>query len=194
MIKFLKIYIPVFSFFVCIAGYSSDFEEDVQKTCSKRKSSTEDNNFNRKHRKTIKEEDIKEKIEGEKKATEEEIELQTGKGTKETGGGPGGYYWKILYNNIMAGKVYINFIDEPPLGKHASLQIYLNKHSQGKGIGRIAYARACELSPYDDVYAYMSKKNKASFKAASAAGFVQLLSCATRQIIMHWNRKKKGAP
>jgi hypothetical protein len=192
MIKFFKAYFLVFSFFTFAVTYSSDFEKDIPKISKKRKAPDEDINLDKKHHKALQEEESKEEVKHEGKATTEEVDLQPGTGTKKTGGGAGGHYWKVLYNNIIAGKAYINLIDTEPLGKHASLQVYLNKKSQGKGIGRIVYARACELSSYDDVYAYMSKKNKASFKAASAAGFTQVFSHITRQIIMHWSRKKKS--
>lgn len=123
--------------------------------------------------------------------SKEDVELVSGKGSKKSGGGPGGHYWNIFANGTRAGRVFINWINEEPLGEHASIQIYLNKASQGKHIGRYAYGMACEFSRYDTVYAYMSKKNMASFRSAKAAGFVQILAKATAQVIMQWTRKKK---
>ena len=122
---------------------------------------------------------------------EPSIELKAGKGTKKSGGSTGGHYWNIFYNEKRAGKVFINLINEVPLGQHPSLQVFLNKAFQGKHIGRFAYKQACELSRYDNIYAYMSKKNLSSIKAAQAAGFMQILADTTRQVIMQWTRKKK---
>ncbi len=118
-----------------------------------------------------------------------EVELERGKGSKKTGGGPGGFFWKIMYKEKSAGKVFINWIDIEPVGKHASIQIFLNKGSQGKHIGRIGYERACDLSEYGEVYAYMSKKNLASYKAAIAAGFKERKIAGISQRLMRWVRK-----
>lgn len=89
----------------------------------------------------------------------------------------------------MAGKVFINYIEDEDIGNHASIQIFLNKASQGKHVGRHAYSMACELSQYDEVYAHMAKKNIASRKAAKAAGFEVYSDVG--QLIMKWTRKKK---
>ena len=121
---------------------------------------------------------------------EEDVTLIPGKGTKASGGGRGGHYWNVFCQDKRAGKAFINFINEKPLGEHPSLQIFLNKDSQGKHIGRYAYMQACKLSQYDKVFAYMSKKNIPSIRAATAAGFAQILANKTRQVIMQWIRKK----
>lgn len=122
-------------------------------------------------------------------AQECEVDLERGKGSKKTGGSAGGFFWKIMYNEKSAGKIFINWIDITPVGKHASIQIFLNKGSQGKHIGRIAYERACTLSDYDEVYAYMSKKNISSYKAAIAAGFKEQNIPGIYQRLMRWVRK-----
>jgi RimJ/RimL family protein N-acetyltransferase len=122
-------------------------------------------------------------------AQEREVELVRGKGSKNTGGGPGGFFWKIMYNGKSAGKVFINWIDIEPIGKHASIQIFLNKGSQGKHIGRIAYERACDLSEYREVYAHMRKTNLASYKSAIAAGFKERKIAGISQRLMRWVRK-----
>lgn len=122
---------------------------------------------------------------------EEDVVLKPGKGTKTSGGGAGGHYWSIFANDKRAGKVFINLIDEEPLGKHPSLQIFLNKNSQGKHIGRYAYSQACLLSQYDTIYAHMSKRNISSIKSAIAAGFIEVFAGMTKQVIMQWTRKKK---
>lgn len=118
------------------------------------------------------------------KAEEDEIILQKGKGTKKSGGSEGGHYWNIFWKEKRAGKIYINLSSEGiPL-----IQIFLNKKSQGKGIGRIAYRLACEESSYDTIYAHMRKNNIASRKAAQYAGFAPYDT--TPQMVMKWVRKK----
>lgn len=121
----------------------------------------------------------------------EDVELISGKGSKKSGGGVGGHYWNVFAKGVRAGKIFINWINQEPLGEHASIQIFLNKPSQGKHIGRHAYEMACHSSRYDEVYAYMSKKNLASIRSAKAAGFVQILADTTAQVLMKWTRKKK---
>lgn len=98
--------------------------------------------------------------------SESDISLIAGRGTKTTGGGSGGHYWNIFCEEKKAGKVFINLINVEPLGEHPSLQIFLNKASQGKHIGRYAYGKACELSSYDQVFAYMSKKKRSFYKSS----------------------------
>ena len=52
------------------------------------------------------------------------IQLIEGKGRKSSGAE---FYWHIYSDNIHAGQVYINFVDDPILGKHHSIHIFLNK-------------------------------------------------------------------
>lgn len=125
------------------------------------------------------------------KVSETEVELVPTKGTKGKGGDPGGHSWVIRAAGERAGVIYINMIDEPPVGKHASIQIYLNKKSQGRGIGRIAYRLASEASQYDGIYAHMRKINIASRRAAEEAGYVDAALPGTAQLIMKWTRNRK---
>ena len=117
------------------------------------------------------------------------VTLSEGKGSKGTGGGAGGHFWHIFCDEKRAGRVFVNLIDEEPFGKHASVQIYLNKQSQGKGIGRVAYRLACESSKYDEVYAHMRKSNEASKRAALAAGFEIIDHDKVDQLAMRWRRQ-----
>lgn len=98
------------------------------------------------------------------------------------------YYWRIRLNGISAGKVFINWINEAPYGEHASIQIFLNKAHQGRGIGPVAYRQACELSGYEVVYAHMRKSNIASQKAAVRAGF-KLDTTPQQQLTMVWRKQ-----
>ena len=206
MIKFIWTCALAFIILIPSEGLSmdSDSEEVSRKTVvAKKKKSTKQKGSTRKRKtsaKSDKQGAKKQKVSkvrqavtsGRKdKAVEEDVELRVGRGSTKTGGGPGGYHWSVFYNDIRAGKVFINLIDAEPFGEHPSLQIFLNKKSQGKGIGRVAYRQACELSQYDIIYAYMSKKNIPSIRAAAAAGFVVVAAEATRQQIMQWTRKKK---
>lgn len=120
--------------------------------------------------------------------TPRDVSLTPTKGTAGRGSGPGGRAWRIEVEGKKAGVVFINFIDEPPIGPHASIQIYLNAPSQGRNIGRVAYRMACEASPYSAVYAHMRKSNIASWRAAEEAGFVDATPFGAIQKVMIWRR------
>lgn len=124
----------------------------------------------------------------EDRVSPKEITLLRGKGTPKRGGGPGGEAWSILCGQTRAGRIFINWIDEPPLGPHASIQIYLNRQSQGRGIGRVAYRLASLESQYDTVYAHMRKSNEPSKRAAAAAGYVDVSPPTYSQHLMRWTR------
>lgn len=118
-----------------------------------------------------------------------DVYLREGKGTKGAGGDPGGRYWHVEVDGKRVGRVFVNLIDEPPFGEHASIQIYLNKTDQGRGIGSVAYRLACEASGYATVFAHMRKSNLASRRAAEAAGFIAVEHPEVRQLIMVWERE-----
>lgn len=99
------------------------------------------------------------------------VQLVPRPGPKDKGDGAGGEYWDVMVEGIRAGEVFVNVIDEPPLGKHASMQIFLNGPYQGKGVGRAAYLKAAEASLHEPLYLHMRKSNHASRLAAVAAGF-----------------------
>jgi RimJ/RimL family protein N-acetyltransferase len=105
-------------------------------------------------------------------------------GIKDKGGGPGGEYWAVMVDGARAGEVFVNVIDEAPLGVHASLQIYLNEAAQGKGIGRVAYRKAADASLHGELYLHMRKSNLASRLAAEAAGFVDVALPGIVQLIL----------
>ena len=119
-------------------------------------------------------------------APESEISLRAGKGSPGTGGDPGGRYWHIDLKGQRVGRVFINVIDEPPQGVHPSIQIFVNKDQQGRGIGTVAYRLACEASGYDQVYAHMRRSNAPSRKAATAAGFAPVDDPGNKQLTMVW--------
>jgi hypothetical protein len=118
----------------------------------------------------------------------EEVRLVRVKGVPERGGGPGGEAWTIEAAGETAGDIFINFIDEPPIGQHASIQIFLNRKSQGRHIGRVAYRAACEASQYPLIYAHMRKSNIASRRAAEEAGFKDASPKGYTQLILRWSR------
>lgn len=120
----------------------------------------------------------------------EDVELVRAKGGKDRGGGPGGEAWVIEVAGKRAGTVFVNLIDEAPLGRHASVQIFLNKPSQGRGIGRVGYRLACERSAYNEIYAHMRKSNVASRRAAEEAGFIDASPPGHVQLLM---RRSRGA-
>jgi RimJ/RimL family protein N-acetyltransferase len=116
--------------------------------------------------------------------TAEQVQLVRTTGTPDRGGGPGGEAWRIEADGKRAGIVFVNKIDEPPIGPHASIQIYLNMPHQGRKIGRIAYRKACEASAYDTIYAHMRKSNVASRRAAEEAGFKDVTPPDGSQLLM----------
>jgi len=121
-------------------------------------------------------------------ATEEDVELVRGKLSKSKKEPPDNYFWNIFFRKERAGRVWIDLMDFPPLGRQASIQIFLNKKAQGKHIGRIENERACRLSHYDVVYASMRKNNVASYRSAQAAGFREVKNRAFKQCVMKWSR------
>ena len=117
-----------------------------------------------------------------------EVDLVSVARTPGKGKGPGGEKWRIEVGGVRAGEVFINVIDEPPIGRHESLQIYLNIKSQGRGIGRVGYAKACQLSAHETIYAHMRRSNVASRRAAEEAGFVEATPAGFIQLILRWVR------
>lgn len=109
-------------------------------------------------------------------------------GTLDKGGGAGGEAWIIIADGKRAGTAYINMVDDTVRGLHPSFHIFLNRPSQGRQIGRIAYERGCALSQYDVVYAHMRKSNTASRKAAEYAGFTEVTTQNDSQLVMVWYR------
>lgn len=124
-----------------------------------------------------------------KKPTErigpESVALKRGNGGAKTGGMPGGSFWRILCEERIVGRVFINYDTE---AGRAEVQIFINQKNQGRGIGRIAYRKACDESGYSVVYAFMRKSNIASIRAAETAGFERAPS-ENNQVTMLWHRK-----
>jgi len=120
------------------------------------------------------------------------VRLEAGKGSSGRGSGPGGHYWHIYLDDARVGYVYINALDEPPFGKHASIQIHINGTHRGRGIGRVAYNLACEQSGHDEVIATMRKSNLASQRAAAQAGFSVIEDVKFSQMAMRWTRKPQS--
>ncbi|SER23439.1 GNAT family N-acetyltransferase [Sphingobium sp. YR768] len=118
------------------------------------------------------------------------VELVQRPGPKDKGDGAGGEYWEVIVEGARAGEVFVNLIDEPPLGKHASMQIFLNGPDQGKGVGRAAYLKAAQASAHNPLYLHMRKSNHASRLAAEAAGFRDAALPGIAQLIL---KRTKGS-
>jgi len=116
------------------------------------------------------------------------VEMKRGSGSPKAGGMPGGFFWHIYHLGQHVGRVFVNY--HAATGR-ASIQIFLNRKSQSKGIGRIAYQRACEQCGYPRVYALMKRSNVASQKAANAAGFYEV-PLSTSQVTMLWTKTTVG--
>jgi hypothetical protein len=121
---------------------------------------------------------------GGPKVGPDKVRLVPKNGHKDKGDGPGGEYWDVTVEGVRAGEVFVNVINEAPLGLHASLQIFLNQDQQGKGVGRVAYQMAAEASQHDPLYLHMRKSNLASKLAAEAAGFVDASPKGVTQLIL----------
>lgn len=121
---------------------------------------------------------------------EDMVELVRTTGTRNRGGGIGGEAWVIRVGEKRAGIVFINIIEDSQRGRHASLQIFLNRASQGRHIGRVAYRAACLASQYSEIYAHMRKSNTASRKAAIYAGFQDATTTDDAQLVMLWLRPR----
>ena len=115
---------------------------------------------------------------------EKDVVLKIGKGSQESGGMQGGFFWQIYHKEERAGKVFINYDINR---SQAEIQIFINQKSQGKGIGRVAYKKACDSSQYTEIYATMKKSNIASLKAAFAAGF-RTIPSESNQVQMLWSK------
>ncbi|WP_027360059.1 GNAT family N-acetyltransferase [Desulforegula conservatrix] len=113
------------------------------------------------------------------------ITLIKGKGSPKNGGMLGGFFWHIFHQDVRAGKIFINFNKDT---EKADIKIFINQKSQGKGIGKVAYKKACEESNYSKIYASMRKDNIASIRAAVAAGFEEIPS-TSGQMSMLWQKK-----
>lgn len=121
----------------------------------------------------------------DKRVAESSIELVEGRSKKGSSGHE--FYWHIYSDKVRSGYVYIDLVEDQVLGKHASIHIFLNKKSQGKGIGRVGYREACVRSGLNKIYAHMRKNNIASKKAALAAGFKEIEDKRFSQLLMVWN-------
>jgi hypothetical protein len=119
----------------------------------------------------------------------EDVSLREGKGGPKRGAGPGGEYWHVQVNDRRVGYVYVNVIDESPMGQHASLQIQIAKPWQGRGVGRIAYALAAKASHHSTIYLHMRRSNIASMRAAEHAGFREYVHPKIQQCVMMLTKK-----
>ena len=110
-------------------------------------------------------------------------------GRKGKGDGEGGEYWEIQVEGRRVGEIFVNVIDEPPLGVHASMQIYLLKNRVGGGIGRVAYRKAADASVHPVIHLHMRKSNDASRLAALAAGFEDVTPHDVTQLVLRRSRQ-----
>ncbi len=117
-----------------------------------------------------------------------DVELVRTSGSRDRGGGLDGERWVIMAEGRRAGTAYINMVTDTIRGLHASFHIFLNRPSQGRQIGRVAYRLGCESSAHDVIYAHMRKSNAASRLAALHAGFSDATSENDSQLVLVWRR------
>ncbi len=99
-----------------------------------------------------------------------------------------GKYWHIYVGNERVGKIYIDYLDNPIIGLHPSIDIFINQKYQGRKIGTFAYEKACAESGLKEVYMHTRKSNIASIKAARDAGFEEWHHPEFRQVVMRWTK------
>ena len=120
--------------------------------------------------------------------------MRRGKGSSKSGGGGGGFFWHVFSGGVRAGRAWINYYETVEGEPQPSVTVMLNKRSQGRGIGTIAFRRAAEMSPYNTVYATVAKKNIASCTALKRAGFVPVEEGQSTEFYMVWRRHEGGLP
>jgi hypothetical protein len=98
------------------------------------------------------------------------------------------FYWHVFYGGQRAGHVAIACGESGDGCIDASIDVQLNQRSRGRGIGTVAFRRACELSGLREVLASIRKGNTASRLAAERAGFVELHNEPTGELLMIWKR------
>lgn len=96
--------------------------------------------------------------------------------------------WHVYEGEKRAGKVEVKKSCTPGLGEHQSIDVRLNQHSRGQGIGSIVFRLAAQASGYPEVYAHASKSNIASLRAAANAGYEVVAQPAGGQSLMVWRR------
>jgi hypothetical protein len=124
----------------------------------------------------------------ESRVREEDVQLIEGAGAHKTSGGAGDRYWHIRHLGDRAGRAYINYNETEAGASRPSITVELNERSRNRGIGTIAFRRACELSQYNEVYASVRKSNAASRRALEKAGFKLVEGWTGTGLCLVWKR------
>jgi len=114
------------------------------------------------------------------------VSLVPGRTTKVKGGKR--LYWHIYHLEKRSGHVSIDCCEKQGNVADASINVQLNQQSRSRGIGTVAFRRACELSGLPEVLASIRKSNVASRIAAKRAGFGALHDEPTGELLMIWKR------
>jgi len=125
------------------------------------------------------------------RATESEVVLVRGRGTKKVGSGAGCFYWHVTRNGIRVGRASINILVHTHGEQRPSVSVELTTRQRGQGVGSIAFRRACHLSGYSEVYATVRRTNLASRIALERAGFVISADLPGRELEMIWRRSQE---
>ncbi|MEO5646241.1 MAG: hypothetical protein ABIO57_04055 [Candidatus Paceibacterota bacterium] len=97
-------------------------------------------------------------------------------------------YWHIYEGTNRAGYVYVSKSKDELIGEHLSINIFINKNWQRKGIGTIAYIEVPKLVAAKKLYAHMAISNAGSFRAALKAGYKEIISEDFKQRVMVWKK------
>lgn len=129
----------------------------------------------------------------EPRVIESAVTLVEGKGTPRKGKGELVHYWHIYHDAERVGRVSISWIQQSGAAPYASIDLAIAAASRGRGIGTIAYRKACAQSIYDEVFASIRKSNIASQIAAERAGFRPVEAGADRELRLVWSRVPEQA-
>ena len=97
--------------------------------------------------------------------------------------------WFVQCEGQRAGRVTV-VRQEHPTRLQGKIDVQLNQHSRGRGIGTVAFRRASELSGCDEVFAIIAKSNTASWLAATRAGFVRIADDSSGELCLVWTKNQ----
>jgi hypothetical protein len=116
-------------------------------------------------------------------------------GSPKRGGAPGGEAWRIDVKGKRAGSVFVNVINQPPLGRHASIQIFLNRTNQGRRVGRLAmkgHASSANTAKFSPTFASRTSRH-AERPRQLASRTLHPLDTVRRSIGVNAPRSKSSA-
>ena len=96
--------------------------------------------------------------------------------------------WHVFHEGKRAGRVAIVCHEKAGLPPGPTIDVQLNKNSQGRGLGTVVFRRAAELSKRPKILAVIARKNIASRLAAERAGYSQITDGANKDLVLVWRQ------